>query len=44
MKKTYMTPAARVFALHARQQLLTVSGEISGYSRSSNSFSQDDDE
>ena len=43
MKKTYMTPAARVVALHARQQLLTVSGEISGYSRSSNSFSQDDD-
>ena len=39
-----MTPTARVVALHARQQLLTVSGEISGYSRSSNSFSQDDDE
>ena len=42
MKKTYMTPTARVVALHARQQLLTVSGEISGYSRSSNSFSQDE--
>ena len=39
-----MTPAAMVVALHARQQLLTVSGEISGYSPSSNSFSQDDDE
>ena len=44
MKKTYMTPTARVVALHERQQLLTVSGEISGYSPSSNSFSQDDDE
>lgn len=44
MKKAYTKPTAWVFALHARQQLLTVSGEISGYSRSSNSFSQDDDE
>jgi hypothetical protein len=44
MKKAYTKPTARVVALHARQQLLTVSGEISGYSPSSNSFSQDDDE
>ena len=44
MKKAYTKPTARVFALHVRQQLLTVSGEISGYIRSSNSFSQDDDE
>ena len=42
MKKTYMTPAARVVALHARQQLLTVSGEISGYSKSGSGFSQDE--
>ena len=42
MKKTYMTPAARVVALHARQQLLTVSGEISGYSKSESGFSQDE--
>ena len=42
MKKAYTKPTARVVALHARQQLLTVSGEISGYSQSSNSFSQDD--
>ena len=43
MKKAYTKPTARVVALHARQQLLTVSGEISGYSQSSNSFSQDDE-
>ena len=42
MKKAYTKPTARVVALHARQQLLTVSGEISGYSQSSNSFSQDE--
>lgn len=42
MKKTYMTPTARVFALHARQQLLTMSGEISGYSKSGSGFSQDE--
>ena len=33
MKKAYTKPTARVVALHARQQLLTVSGEISGYSK-----------
>ena len=42
MKKTYTKPAARVVALHARQQLLTVSGEISGYSKSGSGFSQDE--
>ena len=44
MKKAYMTPAARVVALHARQQLLTMSGEISGYGESGSGFTQDDDE
>ena len=42
MKKTYTKPTARVVALHARQQMLTVSGEISGYSKSASGFSQDD--
>ena len=42
MKKAYTKPTARVVALHARQQLLTVSGEISGYGRSSGGFSQDE--
>ena len=43
MKKAYTKPTARVVALHARQQLLTVSGEIPGYGKSSGGFSQDDD-
>ena len=42
MKKAYTKPTARVVALHARQQLLTVSGEISGYSKSGSGFSQDE--
>ena len=42
MKKAYTKPTAWVFALHARQQLLTVSGEISGYSQSGSGFSQDE--
>ena len=42
MKKAYTKPAARVVALHARQQLLTGSGEISGYSKSGSGFSQDE--
>ena len=42
MKKTYITPTVRVVALHARQQLLTVSGEISGYGKSGSGFSQDE--
>ena len=43
MKKAYTKPTERVVALHARQQLLMVSGEISGYGKSSGGFSQDDD-
>ena len=42
MKKAYTKPTARMVALHARQQLLTVSGEISGYSKSGSGFSQDE--
>lgn len=42
MKKAYTKPTARVVALHARQQLLTVSGEISGYGKSGSGFSQDE--
>ena len=42
MKKTYTKPALTVVALHVRQQLLTVSGEISGYSQSGSGFSQDE--
>ena len=42
MKKTYTKPTATVVALHARQQLLTVSGEISGYGKSGSGFSQDE--
>lgn len=44
MKKAYTKPTARVVALPARQQLLTVSGEIPGYSKSGSGFSQDEDE
>ena len=44
MKKTYTKPTARVVALHARQQMLKVSGEISGYSKSASGFSQDNNE
>ena len=42
MKKAYTKPTVRVVALHARQQLLTVSGEISGYGKSGSGFSQDE--
>ena len=42
MKKAYTKPTERVVALHARQQLLMVSGEISGYSKSGSGFSQDE--
>lgn len=41
MKKAYTKPAARVVALHARQQLLTLSSEISGYGKSESGFSQE---
>ena len=43
MKRKYMSPVVRGIALQQQQHLLAVSGEISGYSKSSNSFSQDDD-
>ena len=42
MKRHYERPSMRVVALHARQQLLTVSGEISGYGKSGSGFSQDE--
>ena len=41
-KRQYERPAMRVVALQQRQQLLTVSGEISGYSKSGSGFSQDE--
>ena len=43
MKRKYNRPAVRVIALQQQQHLLAVSGEISGYSKSSGGFSQDDD-
>ena len=42
MKKEYTKQKEREVALNARQQLLTVSGEISGYGKSSGGFSQDE--
>ena len=42
MKKAYTKPTAMVFALHARQKLLTMSGEISGYRKSGSGFSQEE--
>ena len=42
MKKAYTKPTARVIALQQRHHLLTVSGEISGYQKSSSGFSQDE--
>ena len=42
MKRQYEKPAMRVVVLLQRQHLLTVSGEISGYSKSGSGFSQDD--
>ena len=42
MKKAYTKPTVRVVALHVRQQMLTVSGEISGYGQSGSGFSQDE--
>ena len=41
-KRQYERPAMRVVALQQRQQLLTVSGEISGYSKSGSGFSQNE--
>ena len=42
-KRQYERPAMRVVALQQRHHLLTVSGEISGYSKSSGGFSQDEE-
>ena len=41
-KRQYKKPMMRVIALQQRQQLLTVSGEISGYGKSGSGFSQDE--
>ena len=43
MKGHYERPAVRVVALQQRHHLLTVSGEISGYQKSSGGFSQDEE-
>lgn len=43
MKKAYTKPMMRVIALQQRHHLLTVSGEISGYQKSSSGFSQDEE-
>ncbi len=42
MKRQYMKPVTRVIVLKQQQLLLTVSGEISGYSKSGSGFSQDE--
>ena len=41
-KRLYERPEIRVITLQQRQHLLMVSGEISGYEKSSGGFSQDD--
>lgn len=41
-KRQYKKPMMRVIALQQRHHLLTVSGEISGYSKSGSGFSQDE--
>ena len=41
-KRQYKKPMMRVIALQQRHHLLTVSGEISGYQKSSSGFSQDE--
>ena len=43
MKRHYERPSMRVVALQQRQHLLTMSGEISGYQKSDNGFSQDEE-
>ena len=47
MKRKYNRPAIRAIALRQQQHLLSgsngINGEISGYSKSSSGFSQDDD-
>ncbi len=41
-KRQYEKPATRVIALQQRHHLLGMSGEISGYQKSSSGFSQDE--
>ena len=43
MKRTYEKPTTKVIILQEREYLLSLSGEISGYGKSSGGFSQDDD-
>ena len=43
MKKAYTKPTMRVVALQQRHHLLGMSGEISGYQKSSSGFSQDEE-
>ena len=42
-KRQYERPAMRVVALQLRHHLLGMSGEISGYQKSSSGFSQDEE-
>lgn len=42
MKKYYQAPSLHMTAVQHQQHLLTMSGEMSGYSRSSGGFSQDE--
>ena len=42
MKRQYMKPVTRVIVLKQQQLLLTMSGEISSYSKSGSRFSQDE--
>ena len=42
-KRQYERPAMRVVALQQRHHLLGMSGEISGYQKSSSGFSQDEE-
>ena len=41
-KRQYERPAMRVVALQQRHHLLTVSGEIPGYSKSGSGFEQEE--
>lgn len=41
-KRQYERPAMRAVALQQRHHLLGMSGEISGYQKSSSGFSQDE--
>ena len=43
MKKAYTKPTIRVVALQQRHHLHGMSGEISGYQKSSSGFSQDEE-